>query len=327
MINLNSEEYQPKSDITKEQLLEKYSDYDIYKQYIGDFDVGEVFRSPLRRDDDRPSFNIFYSKRYDRLLFKDFAGKRGDCIKFVQLLLSLSTYRDAIDRINSDMSHSTSVRITTSEVVKKSKASMRMSIVVREWEDRDLEYWRQYHISPPTLKHYNVVPIQGFYTYNVYKETKDIAYAYLEYKDDTLTYKVYRPTVSKNDKWRSNTPYGVHQGYTQLPHNGDILIITKSLKDVMSIYENTIIPSIAVQSETCFIKDTVIDEYKFRFDKVATLFDNDKQGKEQAESYEKMYDIPAIFIPDKFGVKDFTDLVKTIGIHNATEELNNLLIT
>jgi hypothetical protein len=200
-----------------------------------------------------------------------------------------------------------------------------MSIVVRDWEDRDLEYWRQYAILPSTLKYYNVVPIQGFYTYSVYRETKDMAYAYLEYKDKDLTYKIYRPTVRKSDKWRSNAPFGVHQGYKQLPHSGDILVITKSLKDVMSIYQNAAIPSVAVQSETCFIKDTVVNEYKFRFDRVITLFDNDKQGKEQAESYEKMYDIPSIFIPEKFGVKDFTDLVRLIGIHEAVKELNNLL--
>jgi hypothetical protein len=325
VINLNDHKYQPRSDITKEELLKKYSEYDIYKHYIGDFDVGEVFKSPLRRDDDRPSFNIFYSKRYDTLLFKDFAGKRGDCIRFVQLLLSLGTYREAINKIDSDLGHTTSIKPAPSKIVKQPKVAMKMSIVVRDWEDRDLEYWRQYAILPSTLKYYNVVPIQGFYTYSVYRETKDMAYAYLEYKDKDLTYKIYRPTVRKSDKWRSNAPFGVHQGYKQLPHSGDILVITKSLKDVMSIYQNAAIPSVAVQSETCFIKDTVVNEYKFRFDRVITLFDNDKQGKEQAESYEKMYDIPSIFIPEKFGVKDFTDLVRLIGIHEAVKELNNLL--
>jgi hypothetical protein len=102
-------------------------------------------------------------------------------------------------------------------------------------------------------------------------------------------------------------------------------MITKSLKDVMSIYENTVTPSVAVQSETCFIKDTVIDEYKFRFDKVITLFDNDRQGKEQAESYLTLYDIPYILIPDEYKCKDFSDLIASIGIKGSVEILNELL--
>jgi hypothetical protein len=326
VINLNDKKFKPKSDITKEQLLEKYSEYDIFKHYIGDFDVGETMRSPLRRDDDIPSFNIFYSKRHNCLLFKDFAGKRGDCIRFVQYLLALPTYESALYQISKDMGGVYSIDVTTTERYRISKATCDIKIVQREWEERDLSYWMIFGISLKTLKHYNVVPISGFYYYDSYRETNELAYAYLEYKDKNLTYKIYRPFAHKYNKWRSNTPYGVHQGYTQLPHNGSILLITKALKDVMSIYENTIIPSVAVQSETCFIKDTVVDEYKFRFDRVVVLFDNDRQGKEAAESYLKLYDVPYILIPDEYKCKDFSDLVASVGIKKAVEILNKLLL-
>jgi len=84
-------------------------------------------------------------------------------------------------------------------------------------------------------------------------------------------------------------------------------------------------PSIGVQSETCFIKDTVIDEYKSRFDKVLTLFDNDRQGKNQATSYKKLYDIDPIFIPDKYEVKDYSDLVQMLGINDAPTIIKELL--
>lgn len=322
MIDLNDAKY---NQISKEELLNKYSEYDIFRHYFGDFQLGETYRSPLRAGDNTPSFNIFYSRRTDCLLFKDFAGKRGDCIRFVQYLLALPSYQDAIQQISKDMALSYSIVRPPEVHVSKSRAVCDIKIAVREWQDRDSAYWSQYGISRPTLRLYNVVPIEGYYQNEKYFETKDIAYAYLEYKDEQLTYKIYRPTASKDKKWRNNNPFGVHQGYRQLPFSGECMIITKSLKDVMSIWECTDIPAIGVQSETCFIKDSVIEEYKMRFDNLYTLFDNDRQGREQAASYEKLYDIPFIFIPDGHGAKDFSDLVKLIGRHYASVILKSLV--
>jgi len=325
MINLNDSKY-ISTFLTKEDLLQQYTEYNIFKNYIGDFELGQTIRSPLRRDDHVPSFNVFYSKRNNCLLFKDFAGKRGDCIKFVQDLMALPTYQDAINQIVQDMSRGrTTIIKPTSSDYSKSIMKHYINIVKRDWRKRDRIYWEEFGISTTTLIYFNVIPISGYFIDEAYIETNDIAYAYLEYKDGELTYKIYRPTADKSKKWRNNNPYGVHAGYRQLPSMGDLLIITKSLKDVMAIYENLRIPAIAVQSETCFIKDTVVEEYKFRFKRVLTLFDNDRQGVEQAESYKKLYDIEPIFIPLSYSVKDFSDLVKLAGRDNAIMTLKILI--
>jgi hypothetical protein len=93
MINLNDDrQYIPV--FTKEDLLKYYSEYDILKHYLGDFELGETFNSPIRKGDDNPSFNIFYSKKNNCLLFKDFAGKRGDFITLIQELLGLVSYNE-----------------------------------------------------------------------------------------------------------------------------------------------------------------------------------------------------------------------------------------
>jgi hypothetical protein len=172
---------------------------------------------------------------------------------------------------------------------------------------------------------FNVYSISGFYHNNYYLETPDLAFAYLEYKDNALTYKIYRPHASKALKWRNNNPFGVHQGYMQLPSDGDLMIITKSLKDVMSLYEVVGIPAISVQSETCFMKSSVATEYKTRFKKVVSLFDNDFQGREQGDTYKRLYDIDPIFIPKLYNAKDFSDLVKFIGSYDAGNVLELLL--
>lgn len=322
MINLNDNQY---VGISKEELLKKFTEQEIFRHYIGDFDLGQVYKSPLRRGDDTPSFNVFYSKRHDCLLFKDFAGKRGDFVRLVQELQGIATYQEALQQIAKDMSTPHSISVQPKKTLPMTKIECDIKIKERQWEDRDTKYWLQYGITYSTIQLFNVIPIAGYFHNNMYIPTHSIAYAYLEYKDHVLTYKIYRPTAGKRSKWRNNNPYGVHQGYRQLPDNGKLLIITKSLKDVMSLYEVVGQPAIGVQSETCFIKETVIDEYKFRFKRVFTLFDNDRQGTEQAKSYQEMYNISPIFIPEHYEVKDFSDLVKKVGKDNATTIFKYLL--
>jgi hypothetical protein len=326
MIDLNNPKYISEK-LTKEILLKKFSEEKIFEHYVGDFELGVPMKSPIRSGDDTPSFNIFYSKRHDCLLFKDFAGKRGDCVKLVQELLGISSYQKALEQIDKDISFNggTIKKAEDKGRSLKSKTSCIISIVTKPWDVKELDYWRGYGITGPTLRMYNVYPIEGYYHNGYYIDTPDLAFAYLEYKDNQLTYKIYRPKANKYAKWRNNNPYGVHQGYMQLPPSGDLLIITKSLKDVMALYENADYAAVGVQSETCFMKDTVVEEYKSRFTKVVTLFDNDRQGKEQAEQYKKLYNLDPIFIPEKYIVKDFSDLIQMVGKGNAVETLKTLL--
>jgi len=216
--------------------------------------------------------------------------------------------------------------LTKEVIIHQTDFRYSIEICIRPWEKRDILYWNIYNISLYTLKRFNVVPIKGYYHNQFYVSTRDISYAYLEYKDDRLTYKIYRPTVDKDYKWRNNNPYGVHQGYRLLPKTGKLLIITKSLKDVMSLYETMNIPAIGVQSEKSFIKDTVVEEYKNRFKHVIVLFDNDITGIEQAKEYKKMYNINNITIPFEYNSKDFSDLIKNTGKINASKLLKNLLL-
>jgi hypothetical protein len=286
--------------------------------YLGSFKIGETFTSPLRAGDENPSFNVFYSKRNNCLLFKDFAGKRGDFVTLVQELYSLSTYNEALQRIVSDLSLNLNgvtkpvEKTLPVEIKSVNKTPYELSIKARDWCAQDYIYWVQFGITASTLKKFNVVPIDGYFNSSYYVKTPGLAYAYLEYKDASLTYKVYRPQEVAKKKWRNNNPFGVHQGYRQLPHKGNLLIITKALKEVMSLDEVMHVPAIGIQAETCYMKDSVAIEYKLRFKKVVTLFDNDRQGIEQAIAYKKMYDINSIFIPAEYKAKNFSDLMQIL---------------
>jgi len=324
MINLNDSKYLQEEFFTKEDLLKNNTDYHIFKMYVGDFTVGETFKSPIRSGDENPSFNIFYSKRNNCLLFKDFAGRRGDFVILVQELYHIPSYNDAIQKIAKDLGLTSSAENSFNrnmlpvEIKSINKTPYQLSVKIRNWEITDIAYWKQFDISFTTLKRYNVVPIEGYFNSSYYVKTSGLAFAYLEYKDDTLTYKIYRPEEKARKKWRNNNPYGVHQGYRQLPSNGFLLIITKALKEVMSLYEVYHVPAVGLQSETCYIKESVVEEYKSRFTKVVTLFDNDKQGRDQANTFQKVYDIDPIFIPEEYKAKNFSDLIYDLNAHNSS---------
>ena len=74
-------------------------------------------------------------------------------------------------------------------------------------------------------------------------------------------FKIYRPLASKYTKWRTNLTTSDVQGLAQIPEKGDLLIITKSLKDVMVLYEMGY-TAISAASETTFIPEDIISGLK-----------------------------------------------------------------
>ena len=315
-INLNSIVYAEK--ITKDDLLNVISQEDVFAFYMGlPHVVKGRYNSPFR-EDNNPSFSLWYNQQ-GTFMFKDHGnGFSGDCIRFVGLLLGLEYYQ-ALWRIAYDFNFSTRYEAITSRVPKKKIIQKPITIGIkrRKWRGKDAAFWKSFGIRKATLKRYNVVPIEYLFVNDAVIQTKDVTYAYLETKDNIVSYKIYQPYNTKGRKWTTNTNYTVHQGYRQLPPEGETLIITKSLKDVMSLYDVTGYPSIGLQSENVTIKQTVLDEYKRRFRNIVCLFDNDKRGREFTETFCGQCNLPYIFMPEIEGVTDFSDLVKVRGIEEA----------
>lgn len=326
-INLNSIIFNEL--ITKDDILKHIRQEDIYTYYIEDnITSGTVINSPLRNDN-VPSFAIYYHKDGSgTLMFYDFATKEtGNCFVFVSKLFNLNLPH-TLFKIASDFGLS-NVEITaekqkildTKKVIIKQQ--VKLGIRRRKWKIRDKKYWSLSGIIKPTLLRYNVTPVDYvFFNGNAYK-TEPLAYAYIEHKDNEISYKIYQPYSIKH-KWINNANYTVHQGYTQLPKTGDLLIITKSIKDVMSLWDVTRTFSIGLQSESVMMKHSVMDEYKKRFKKVVCLFDNDTAGKKLSDDFTREYNVPHSFIPNYPNVTDFSDLVKYLGIDKAKEEFNKI---
>ena len=310
-----------KEPLTLDYILSKVNEYDIYASYIGQFKPGLIYNSPFRKDTN-PSFGVFLSKRTGKLLFKDHgSGVCGDVIKFVREYTGISNYNEVLQEIVKRL------KITNKTVLKSTKPieskETIIGIVRQAFTKIDEQYWGSYHISMPTLEKYNVHSIK-YYLCNgivkgIYKDENPM-YAYKVYNN----FKIYRPLGDKFTKWRNNLTEFDVQGYAQLPKKGNLLIITKSLKDVMVLHEmgyNAVSPS----SESTFIPDVVLNDLKKRFKHILLCFDRDVPGVTNMRKVSLKTGLKGFLVHKSFKAKDISDAVKTNGFESVHDWLKKLL--
>jgi hypothetical protein len=337
-INLNSK------TITKELLLNKLTDIEIYKMYLPkDTEMSGISHSPFR-DDLKPSFGFFVGKSGE-LCFNDFVLGSGDCIKFVMLKFGLSFF-EALSKIALDAglesefiikntfktNVNSSNSFKTREEIIKDLNTKALSKTSREWTIVDLAFWSKFGITKKTLEDYRVSPVSYLHIGLDKKIIKadQLSYCYTEYKDGKETFKIYQPS-NKQYKWLNNHNSSTWQGWDQLPQTGKKLIITKSLKDVMAIKDVMGIPAVSLQTESSLPKEQVIDELKKRFDTIFVLYDNDYDketnwGRQFGNNLSDKFNLFQIEIDEKLESKDFSDLVKNKGAKTAKEYLLTILI-
>lgn len=318
--------YSTKTAITTslKDLLEIVDDYAIYSYYIGNFKVGQLINSPLRNNDKKPSFAIFRG-RNGALLFKDHGtGVCGNALKFMKLYKSIQT-RDELERellrVYRKMEPVVSRPITYSY---QHGDTTDIGIVRQPFTDVDKRYWKQFHISIDTLKKFNVFSIKYFLCNRVvrgtYKEASPM-YAYKVYDK----FKIYRPLASKYTKWRTNLTNWHVQGLAELPEEGgNLLIITKSLKDVMCLYEMGFY-AISPSSETTFLPEEIIWSLRKKWKHIIILFDRDATGMKKSREYSKRYKFDALFVNKRFKAKDISDAVKNNEFFEVKTWLNKEL--
>ena len=307
-------------------LLDKLDDYDIYSYYVGQFKIGKLFNSPLRSDDKNPSFAIFKGMN-GKLFFKDHgSGEGGNAIKFVKLYKGIQT-RDELERellrIVRKMNPNSGNAIRTYSYSVDSGPTD-IGIVRQPFTDVDKQYWKQFHISLDTLKKFQVFSIKYFLCNRVvrgtYKEDSPM-YAYKVYDK----FKIYRPLASKYTKWRTNLTNRNVQGLSEIPkEGGNLLIITKSLKDVMCLYEMGF-NAIAASSETTFIPDDILQSLRSKWKHIVILYDRDKTGMLESRKYSRQYKLDAIFVHKKFKAKDISDAVKNNSFADVKKWLTKTL--
>lgn len=329
MFNLNKE----KQLISKSEILKYFNEIEIFQHYIDDeVMLGKLILSPLRREN-KASFGFFVGEG-NEICFKDFKLGSGDFIQFLRLRDGL-TYFEALSKIANDFNlqddyvckkytkegnDKAKTKIIKEDVLSKYTKS-ELGKKAREWQSHDVLFWRQFGIGKETLDFFNVQPISFIFIGDKCFPADKYAYCFIETKDGVETYKIYQP-FSENYKWVNNHDESVWQGWSQLPESGEILIITKSLKDVMSLYEVAKLPAISMQAENMLPKRHVFQQLESRFKSIELLYDNDfdknpNWGRVFADKFAKEFGLVDSFIPDKHQSKDFSDLIKNYGKEQA----------
>lgn len=343
LINKSSESSESKIDfnsafntnITQELLL-KYNTEETYMEhYLGIPVKKGLFKSPLRKDN-HPTC-AFYRDSAGRLIFKDFKGDfYGNFIEVVKFKYNVS-YSKALAIIANDFGirkntnlpiNKSCIKEYTNNKLEYSEGSV-IRVKIKDFTDDELKWWGNYGISLNTLKKFFVFSIELVYLNNeIFSFSSSYKYQFGYYyptKDDKQWWRIYYPK-NKSNKWISNWKKNMIQGIQNIPKSGKYLVITKSLKDVMCLYELGI-PAIAPTSENLFISDQIYDKLIIKFKKIFLLYDNDLAGIKNMNKIRKKHSsIIPIFIPRKYKAKDISDFYKKYGslkTFDLIEEVKN----
>lgn len=287
--------------LSRSSVLERVSDVQLFKYYLGPGAVvGNTVKSPFR-DDTHPSMSIYRSSLYNKIMWKDqTTGHFGDIFDVVAGLHHTDLY-GALIKINTDFDLGFIVPknyVTTTTVrfrntaKRQSNSRTEIGIKAYPWTEGSLWYWERIGIGEELLKTFNVFPcrwvtLRGRQHWH-WKPNNPV-FAYLFHKDGEYTWKIYRPLASKTEgKWISNTNPSVLQGWDQLPSYGTRLIITKSLKDVM-VLRTLGEFGLAMQQEISTIKPSVMEELKRRFNEILILQDFEYAGVIGAANVRRAY--------------------------------------
>jgi len=257
-----------------------------------------------------PSMCI-YTDKSNTYRYKDFStGKGGSAIDLVKDLKQVPFHKACqliVENYNDFVLHNNGgYDLEDFQRAAKYKVT---SHKFRSWSTQDQYFWTQFNIGSKLLEAYNVKPLES---YCMTKDDKNLCikglYLYGYFKEDGTLYKIYQPkTLDKKFIKVSNYV----QGYEQL-HDNTHLVITSSLKDVMSIKSLKLnIDVIAPDSENTMLKQDVMEELQNKYNKIVVLFDNDDAGIKAMQTYKEKYPfIETTVLPMS---KDVSDSIKDFG--------------
>ena len=307
--------------ITKDLLLSKFSEETIFCHYLGINSISKKLIRNTTRNDKNPTCG-FYKNGNGTLILHDFAtGEYFNCFSYVMKAYHCN-YHEALDIIASDFGliHCNNKPVPTIRHVPTFKNEENkityIQIEMGKFEEQDLKWWGSFGITEKTLNKFRVFPCKSvFLNGNLVSQRAqhNLIYGYYFGKKDGIEqWRIYFPK-RKEMRFMGNVPTKTIQGYKQLPKGGKLLVITKSMKDVMLLYELGI-PAIAPNSETQFVSDKMLEELHTRFKHIVLLYDSDLTGVTFTNKIRKAHpDLIPFLIPRKTLCKDLSDFYKIYG--------------
>ena len=321
-------------ELNTKNILRKVSDLTLWMYYCTNFSINKMFKSELYNDKN-PSVKMYFDNNKGR--YHDFGtGETHDIFSYICKKYNC-TFLESLRIINSDFKlgyNALSTNKENSQLVlgalppNKSIVSQKYLIHVekRDFTLKDFQYWNdKYYINIHTLNTYNINRISSYHLLDSNKKIISSTYCYTNtysyyYKD--YHYKLYAPFGNK--KWINNLNKDMLLGYDQLPYKGDILIITKSLKDVM-VFKILGYNAISIMNETSMFSDKKYKELNSRFKNIILNLDNDDTGIKFSKKWKDIYsDIKLFFIPEKSKTKDISDYIEKYGLEKTKKLLINI---
>lgn len=312
-------------------ILQRVSEEQLMEHYLGIPVRKGLFVSPLRQDKNPTC--AFYRNKNGDLIFKDFSG--AFCGNFISVVMEKfqCSFAKALQIIGNDFGiiHQKNLKVNTPKlaytgsVLKEHKSAI-IQVEVRDFQDYELAWWKSYGISKETLRRFNVYSCKNIFLngnlFHLESANQHIYGYYGGIKEGIEQWRIYFPG-KKKFKFLSNWSSIKIQGAAQLPkEGGKYLVITKSLKDCMTLYELGI-TAIAPNSENIFITESQYQKLKTKFENILVVYDNDLAGIKGLKKIKSTFpDIKVAFIPRKFNVKDISDFRKKYG-KSETEKLIN----
>lgn len=320
--------FEPK--ITKEFLLSKNNEETYMTYYLGIPVKKGLFKSPLRSDSHVTC--SFFRGKSGNLYFKDFAS--GKCLTFEGVVMEKynCNYHTALKIIAKDFGY------TKDSPVKKIAVKIQpkfeeekqtfIQIEAKEFSEPELKWWGSFGITKDILHRFKVYSCSTvFLNGNIYAQSAQHSPIYGYYfgkKENIEQWRIYMPK-RKEFRFIGNVSTKTIQGYKQLAKTGKLVVITKSMKDVMCLYSLGIL-AIAPNSETQFVSDKVLEELKQRFKYIVLLYDNDLTGVRFTNKIRKQHpELIVSMIPRNTGAKDISDYYHMYGRKGTQEFITNYI--
>lgn len=320
--------FEPK--ITKEFLLSKNNEETYMAYYLGAPVNKGLFVSPLR--DDKHKTCSYFRGKSGTLYFKDFAT--GQCLDFVNVVMTKYScnYHEAIRIIAKDFGYTTSAPIKTSAIKIQPKFEGNkqtfIRVEVKDFTEAELKWWNSFGITKEILNKFKVYSCKTVFLNNyIYAQSAQHSPIYGYYfgkKENIEQWRIYMPK-RKEFRFIGNVSTKTIQGYKQLPKKGKVVVITKSMKDVLCLYSLGI-SAIAPNSETQFVSEKMLEELKQRFEYIALLYDNDLTGVKFTNKLRKQHpELIVTLIPRSTGAKDISDHYRLHGRSKTLELIKSAI--
>lgn len=331
-------DFQFKEKITKETILSKISEESIFTFYFGEtIQSKKLYKSKLRSD--RRVTVGFYRNKSGTLIYHDFAsGEFMDCFNYVMRLFNCNFY-ESLDIIANDFGIiKSNIKKNSGKIIKNpekitDKQISKIQIEAQPFTELELKWWEKYGITSEILEKFNVYSCKHVFLNDQLCATSKqncpiFGYFGGHIKENGNKYELWRIYFPKRHDFRfmANWPAKKIQGYEYLPKKGNLLVITKAFKDVMTLYSLGI-SAIAPNSETVFLNKSILEDLKKRFKHIVVMFDNDYAGIVNMNKIKKEYpELIYTWIPRKYGIKDISDYYRSEGKNKTLKLIKSFVL-